>query len=79
MTERAQVRVTCYAAPGHRSDAKSCAGLMQALLYALADDGDVAGTKILLGRSDVTTDPDTRNLMCWFLARVDLKAIPLAS
>lgn len=79
VTERAQVRLTAYSAPGRRSDAKNLAGLAQALLYAHPGDANVAGAKILLGRSDVTKDPDTGNLMCWFLGRVDLKATPLAS
>jgi hypothetical protein len=38
----------------------------------------VAGTKVLLGRSDVVTDPDTGYEMCWFLARVDMLATALS-
>jgi hypothetical protein len=78
IAERAQVRVTCYAAPGKRTDVKRLASLAQGLLYTHAG-GDVAGVDILIGRSDVITDPDTKNLMCWFLARVNLKATLLAS
>jgi hypothetical protein len=78
IAERAQVRVTCYAAPGKRSNVKDLASLAQGLLYTHAG-GDVAGVDILVGRSDVITDPDTKNLMVWFLARVNLKATLLAS
>jgi hypothetical protein len=78
IAERAQVRVTCYAAPGKRTDVKRLASLAQGLLYTHAG-GDVAGVDILIGRSDVITDPDTKNLMVWFLARVNLKATLLAS
>lgn len=79
ITERAQVRFTCYAAPGKRTDVKRLASLTQALVYSHPGDANVAGASILIGRSDVVTDPDTRNLMVWFLARLNLKAIPLAS
>jgi hypothetical protein len=78
VTERAQVRVTCWAAPGRRTDVKALASLAQAFVYSYADE-DVAGCSIVIGRSDVITDPDTKNLMCWFLARVNLKATLLAS
>jgi hypothetical protein len=78
VTERAQVRVTCWAPPGKRTDAKALASLAQAFVYTYSD-ADVAGCDILIGRSDVITDPDTKNLMCWFLARVNLKATLLAS
>lgn len=79
ITERAQVRVTCYAGPGKRTNVKALASLTQALTYCHPGDANVAGAWILVGRSDVITDPDTKNLMCWFLARLDLKATPLAS
>jgi hypothetical protein len=78
ITERAQVRVTCYAAPGKRTDVKRLASLAQALVYSYPGDADVAGCSIIAGRSDVITDPDTKNLMVWFLARVNLKATLLA-
>ena len=78
IAERAQIRVTCYAAPGKRTDVKRLASLTQGLLYTHAG-GDIAGVDILIGRSDVVTDPDTKNLMVWFLARVNLKATLLAS
>lgn len=77
VTERAQVRVTCYASKDHRSNVKALASLTQGLTYTLAG-GSIAGVDILIGRSDVITDPDTKNLMCWFLARVNLKATLLA-
>lgn len=77
ITERAQVRVTCYAAPGKRTDAKRLASLTQGLAYGLVG-GSILGCDVLIGRSDVVTDPDTKNLMCWFLARVNLKATLLA-
>ena len=79
ISERAQVRVTCYAAPGKRTDVKRLASLAQALVYSHPGDANVAGCSILVGRSDVITDPDTKNLMVWFLARVNLKATLLAS
>jgi hypothetical protein len=78
IAERAQVRVTCYAAPGKRTDVKRLASLAQGLTYTIST-ADVAGVDILIGRSDVITDPDTKNLMVWFLARVNLKATLLAS
>lgn len=79
ITERAQLRFTCYAAPGKRSNVKALASLTQALIYSQPGDGDVSGAFITIGRSDVVTDPTTKNLMCWFLARVNLKATLLAS
>lgn len=79
ITERAQVRVTAYAAPGHRDDVKSLASLAQGLLYAWAGNASAAGAFIRIGRSDVVTDPDTKNLMVWFVASVSLKATVLAS
>lgn len=78
ITERAQVRFTCYAAPGKRTNVKALASLTQALVYAQAGDADVAGASIMIGRSDVVTDPATKNLMVWFLARVNLKPTVLA-
>ena len=78
VTERAQVRVTCYAAPGKRSNVKALASLAQGLL-SVYSDADVANVTPLVGRSDVITDPTTKNLMVWFTVRVDLKATVLAS
>ena len=87
IAERAQVRVTCHApnarGTGHtvggRSDVKRLASLAQALIYSHPGNADVAGCTILVGRSDVIEDPDTTNLMVWFLVRVNLKATLLAS
>lgn len=78
-TERAQVRVTAHAGKDARSNAKRLASLAQGLLFAHPGDANVAGTLPLVGRSDVIRDPDTGNLMVWFLFRVDLKATQLAS
>lgn len=77
VTERAQVRVTCWAPPLGRTSVKALASLAQAYVYTYAD-ADVAGCDIVIGRSDVIKDPATGNLMCWFLARVNLKATLLA-
>jgi hypothetical protein len=79
ITERAQVRYTCYAAPGKRTNVKALASLTQGLVYAQVGDGSVSGAFIRIGRSDVVTDPDTKNLMVWFIASVSLKATVLAS
>jgi hypothetical protein len=79
ISERAQVRVTCHAPPGKRSNIKDLASLTQGLLYTHPGDSDVAGVFIQGGRSDVSTDPATGNLMVWLLARVVLKATPVAS
>lgn len=79
ITERAQVRYTCYSAPGKRTNAKALASLTQALVYSQPGDADVAGAFHRIGRSGVVTDPDTKNLMVWFIASLNLKATPLAS
>jgi hypothetical protein len=78
VTERAQVRVTCHAPLGRRTDVKALASLARAHAVTLQST-DVAGVFPRGGRSSVITDPDTKNLMCWFLVRVDLKATLLAS
>lgn len=79
IAERAQVRVNCWAPAGKRTDVKALASLAQGLVYRHPGDVNVAGCSILVGRSDVITDPDTKRLMCWFLVRVNLKATVLAS
>jgi len=79
ITERAQVRFTCYAAPGKRTNVKALASLTQALVYSQPGDDAVAGAFIRIGRSDVVTDPATKNLMVWFMAQINLKATLLAS
>jgi hypothetical protein len=78
VTERAQVRITCHAPPGKRTDVKALASLARAHAVTLRS-ADVSGVFPAGGRSSVITDPDTRNLMVWFLVRVDLKATLLAS
>jgi hypothetical protein len=77
VTERVQVRFTCHAPSGKRSDVKNLASLTMALVATLPVD-DSAGCFIRGGRSAVSTDPDTKNLMCWFLAEVPLLATPLS-
>jgi hypothetical protein len=79
ISERAQVRVTCHAAPGKRDNVKAVASLTQTLLYSHPGTASIAGVFIQTGRSDVITDPATKNLMVWLLVRVVLKATPLAS
>lgn len=79
IAERAQVRVNCWAPAGKRTHVKALASLAQGFAYRHPGDADVAGCQILVGRSDVITDPDTGRLMCWFLVRVNLKATVLAS
>lgn len=79
VTERAQVRFTCYAAPGERTIVKQLASLTQGLVLSHPGDSVVVGTRPQIGRSDVVTDPATKNLMCWFTAWIDLKATQLAS
>jgi hypothetical protein len=73
VAERAQVRVTAHLAYGRRTAVKELAGNVLADLYTYAD-ADVAGIVPISGRSAVSIDPDTRNVMCWVLVRVDLKA-----
>lgn len=78
VTERAQVRFNCWAPKGRPDMAKAAASLVMAYV-SVAQTADIAGTEILGGRSDVSTDPTTGYVMCWFLARVNLLATPLAS
>jgi hypothetical protein len=79
VTERAQVRFTCYAPPGERGAVKNLATLTQGLVYTHPGSATVAGTRPQVGRSDVIEDPTTKNLMVWFGFYVDLKATQLAS
>lgn len=74
VTERAQVRVTAHAAPGRRTVVKELAGECLMALYSHTGSASVAGVVPLSGRSAVSVDPDTRNVMCWVLVRVDLLA-----
>lgn len=79
VTERCQVRFTCYAPPNARTTAKDLASLVQGLVLTHPGDADIHGTRPQLGRSSVITDPATKNLMVWFTAWVDLQATQLAS
>jgi hypothetical protein len=72
--ERAQVRVTAHAASGRRTAVKTYAAEALADLCSFAGNASVSGIFPRAGRSDVSIDPDTRNVMCWVLVRVDLKA-----
>lgn len=78
VTERARVRVTAHMGPGQRGAVKDFASLAQGHLLRFQGDG-VVGVVPQIGRSDVISDPTTRNLLVWFLSRVDLKATLLAS
>jgi hypothetical protein len=75
---RAQVRVTLHAAPGRRNEVKAAADKAMRLLYSSPGNAAVAAY-FPRGGGDVSTDPDTKNLMCWVLMRADLKAVLLAS
>lgn len=75
--EQAQVRVTCWASKRKRSDVKALASLVLGLLIAHPSDPVVGPIRRVLGRSAVATDPDTENLSCWFLVRVNLHATQL--
>jgi hypothetical protein len=78
VTERSQLRFNFWAPKGKPTHAKQGASLVMAYVSTASDDW-LAGATILGGRSDAITDPDTGYEMCWFLARVDLLATPLAS
>jgi len=86
VTERAQVRVTCHGPSSYpsgsgkssRTEVKALASLARAHAVTLRSAA-VSGVFPRGGRSGVIKDPDTGNLMCWFLVRVDLKATLLAS
>lgn len=73
VAERAQVRVTVHVAGGRRTSAKRIAAEVLADLYTYAS-ANVAGVVPLGGRSAVSTDPATKNVMCWVLVRVNLLA-----
>lgn len=73
-TERAQVRVVAHAAENRRTAVKQLASDVLADLYSFAGNASVAGIVPVSGRSAISTDPDTGNVMCWVLVRVDLKA-----
>lgn len=74
VTERVQVRVTAHAGYKRRTAVKLLASDVLADLYSFIGSATVAGIKPLGGRSAVSTDPATENVMCWVLVRVDLLA-----
>lgn len=78
VTERAQMRITCHAPPGKRTDVKALASLARAHALALRSAAVSGVFPMGRGRSSVITDPDTKNLMCWFLVRVDLLPLLIA-
>lgn len=78
VAERARVRIVCHAASVQRSSVKALASVTQTLLDRHPGSSAVAGVFVGSGRSGVATDPDTGNLMVWFLVRVNLMASPLA-
>lgn len=78
VVERAQVRITAHVAPGRRTAVKEHASDALADLCSFAGNSSVSGIFPRAGRSDVSTDPDTKNLMCWVLVRVDLLATTVA-
>lgn len=79
VTERAQVRVTAHTGPGRRTDVKRLADDARSELLSWPGNADAAGISPAGGRSGVSTDPDTGNLMCWFLVRVNLTGRPRPS
>lgn len=77
VTERAQMRFTCHVPADRRSWAKDLASLTQALVYSQPGTESVAGVRRIGGRSAVTADPDTKNLMVWFLADIPILPVTL--
>lgn len=76
IVERAHVRIVCHRPPGDRTAVKDDADDVRRTLVTFGGSAAVSGIFPAGGRSAVSTDPDTGNLMCWFLVRVDLKATP---
>ena len=74
ITERAQVRVVAHAAPGKRTAVKALAAQLIQDLYTFDGNASVSGIFPVAGRSAVSVDPDTGNVMCWLIVRVDLLA-----
>jgi hypothetical protein len=74
VTERAQVRVVVHASEGRRGAVKAIAAEVLADLYSFTGNAGIAGIVPLSGRSAISSDPTTRNVMCWVLVRVDLLA-----
>lgn len=77
VVEYVPVRVVCHAPHNQRSDVKALAALAQGLVCVHPGNDRVAAVHPRGGRSDVSVDPDTQNLMVWFLVRVSLTATPL--
>lgn len=75
VTERATVRVVCHRPSGKRTQVKADADQARRTLYTFAGSTAVAGITVG-GLSSVSIDPDTGNVMCWFLARMALLAAP---
>lgn len=75
-TERTPVRVVVHAAPGQRTAVKDAADDCLRYMFAATGRPNVSGVKAITGRSSVATDPDTKNLMCWFIVRLDLLGTP---
>lgn len=72
IAERAPVRFTCYAPPSKRTWVKDLASLTQALVARQSGGTNVVGARVTIGRSNVITDPTTKNLMVWFTAEITL-------
>jgi hypothetical protein len=73
VAEYAQVRITAHVARGRRTAVKQHVADALADLYVFAD-ADVAGVIPRGGRSAVSSDPTTKNLMCWGLVDMTLIA-----
>jgi hypothetical protein len=78
VTERATVRITCYAAPTAPTNAKNLASLTQGLVTRFPGSADAHSVDPLTGRIK-TVDPTTKNHLVTFTVRVNLKATQLAS
>ncbi len=76
VTERAQVRITCHVGKATASQRTVVKDLTDDCRRHLVTSrtANIAGIVPLGGRSGVSTDPTTGNVMCWFLVRVDLLA-----
>jgi len=68
VAELATVRLVAHCKPGDRTAVKALAS--QALSAALL----IPGASTLVGRSSVTPDPTTKNLMVWALLRLAVPA-----
>jgi hypothetical protein len=84
--ERAQTRITCWAPEDHRGQVKNLASRTLGLLTAMTPDAAgpvttevqrIGSVRVILGRSRVVQDPDTKNLAIWFLVRTSLRGTQL--